>query len=100
MTGATGQVSEIEGLIMRELRSQIEAVLQDYRDEAANEERFVSEILTVLAMGSVARARMMAEMAQVVARHTTGLRSGSEDREFRKGIEDIARFDYESTYKQ
>lgn len=85
---------------MRELRSRIEALLQDYRDEAANEERFVSEVLTVLAMGSVARARMMAEMAQVVARHTAGLRSSMDDREFRKEIEDIARFDYESTYKQ
>ncbi len=52
---------------MRELRSRIEAVLQEYREEAAHEERLVSEILTVLAMGSVARARMMAELAQVVA---------------------------------
>lgn len=85
---------------MRELRSRIETVLQDYREEAANEERFISEILTVLAMGSVARARMMAEMAQVVARHTSGLRSATEDREFRKTIEDLAQFDYESSYKQ
>lgn len=85
---------------MRELRSRIEAMLQEYREEAANEERFVSEILTVLAMGSVARARMMAELAQVVARHTSGLRSAAEDREFRKSIEDLASFDYESTYKQ
>lgn len=85
---------------MRELRSRIETVLQEYRDEAANEERFVTEILTVLAMGSVARARMMAEMAQVVARHTAGTRTAAEDREFRKGIEDLAHFDYESTYKQ
>ncbi len=85
---------------MRELRSRIETVLQEYREEAANEERFVSEILTVLAMGSVARTRMMAEMAQVVARHTSGIRSATEDREFRKGIEDLARFDYEGTFKQ
>ena len=56
---------------MRELRSRIEAVLQNYREEAAHEERFVTEILTVLAMGSVARSRMLAEMAQVVARATT-----------------------------
>ena len=90
-----------EGLsIMRELRGRIEQVLQDYREEAANEERFVSEILTVLAAGSVARARMMAEMAQVVARYTAALRSGTDDREFRREIEDIADFDYESTYKQ
>ena len=85
---------------MRELRCRIETVLQEYREEAANEERFVSEILTVLAMGSVARTRMMAEMAQVVARHTSGIRSATEDREFRKGIEDLARFDYEGTFKQ
>lgn len=85
---------------MREIRNRIETVLQDYRDEAANEERFVTEILTVLAMGSVARARMMAEMAQVVARHTAGSRTAAEDREFRKGIEDLAGFDYEGTYKQ
>ncbi len=85
---------------MRELRSRIEAVLQDYKDEAAHEERFVAEVLTVLAMGSAARGRMLAEMAQVVARHTAGPRNSNDDREFRRGIEDLARFDYDNAYKQ
>jgi hypothetical protein len=85
---------------MRELRSRIEAVLQDYKTEAAHEERFVAEILTVLAMGSVARGRMLAEMAQVVARHTAGIRGTSDEREVRRSIEDLARFDYEGAYKQ
>ncbi|MFO7298351.1 MAG: hypothetical protein DIU57_007915 [Pseudomonadota bacterium] len=85
---------------MRELRGRIEQVLQDYREEAANEERFVTEILTILAAGSVARARMMAEIAQVVARYTAALRSSADERDFRREIEDIADFDYESTYKQ
>jgi hypothetical protein len=42
----------------------------------------------------------MAELAQVVARHSSGIRSAAEDREFRKSIEDLASFDYESSYKQ
>ena len=85
---------------MRELRSRIEAVLQDYKDEAAHEERFVVEVLTVLAMGSAARGRMLAEMAQVVARHAAGARGSNADREMRREIEDIARFDYDSACKQ
>ena len=84
---------------MRELRSRIEAVLQDYKEEAAHEERFITEILTVLAMGSAARGRMLTEMAQVVARHSATMRGG-DDRDIRRGIEEVARFDYEGSYKQ
>ncbi len=84
---------------MRELRSRIEAVLQDYKEEAAHEERFITEILTVLAMGSAARGRMLSEMAQVVARHSA-VRGSGDDRDMRRGIEDVARFDYEGSYKQ
>lgn len=85
---------------MHELRNRIETLLQDYRDEAASEERFVSEVLTVLAMGSVARARMVAEMAQIVARHSSSLRTASEEREFQNSIQDLVRADYETIYKQ
>lgn len=85
---------------MRELRNRIEMLLQEYRDEAANEERFVSEVLTVLAMGSVARARMVAEMAQIVARHSASLRSSAEEREYQNSIQDLVRADYDPVYKQ
>jgi hypothetical protein len=85
---------------MRELRNRIEMLLQEYRDEAANEERFVSEVLTVLAMGSVARARMIAEMAQIVARHSTSLRSPAEEREFQDRIQVFMPNDYDAVYRQ
>ena len=101
MRGRTRRsVHALLGDEMRDLRSRIEAVLQDYRDEAANEERFVSEVLTALAMGSVARGRMLAEMAQVVARHAAGSRSSGDEREVRRSIEELARFDYDTAYKQ
>lgn len=84
---------------MRELRSRIEGLLKDYRDEAASEERFVSEVLAVLAMGSVARGRMIAEMAQIVAKHTSGFRSPEED-EPRTTIGELVRAEFTTSYKQ
>ncbi len=85
---------------MRDLPNRIETLLQDYRDEASSEERFVSEILTVLAMGCVARARMVAEMAQIVARHSSSLRTSTEEREYQSSIQELVRTDYDPVYKQ
>lgn len=84
---------------MRELRNRIEMLLQEYRDEAATEERFVSEVLTILAMGSVARARMVAEVAQIVAQHGANQRAAGGKREFQSSIQDLVRADCDPVYR-
>lgn len=87
-----------------EMRAKIEAVLQAYREETATEEQLIREILMILAVGGVARRRMVAEMVQTVNRYApaaTGNGSDVEDEDLhRRGFDDIARFDFNGNFKQ
>jgi hypothetical protein len=85
------------------MRAKIEAVLQAYREETATEEQLIRELLMILAVGSVARRRMVAEMVQTANRFAppaADLADTDEDDLSRRGFEDIARFDFNGGFKQ
>ena len=79
------------------MRSELEAVLEAYRQEAALEEQLVQDILTVLAVTGAARKRTVQEISQVVSRHTVKV---AEDRDFRQGADEIARYDFHQPLRQ
>lgn len=86
------------------MRAKIEAVLQAYREETATEEQLIREILMIMAIGGVARRRMVAEMVQTVNRYAPATASDSsdaaDDELHLRGFEDIARFDFGTGFKQ
>jgi hypothetical protein len=79
------------------MRSELEAVLEAYRQDAASEEQLIQEILTVLAVTGAARKRTVQELSQVVNRHTL---KTAEDREFRQGVDEISRYDFQQPLRQ
>ena len=79
------------------MRSELEAVLEAYRQDAASEEQLIQEILTVLAVTGAARKRTIHEISQVVNRHTL---KSAEDREFRQGAEELSRYDFHQPLRQ
>jgi hypothetical protein len=79
------------------MRSELEAVLEAYRQDAASEEQLIQEILTVLAVTGAARKRTVQELSQVINRHTL---KTAEDREFRQGVEEISRYDFQQPMRQ
>ncbi|MFA5956420.1 hypothetical protein [Hyphomicrobium sp.] len=79
------------------MRPELEAVLEAYRQDAAIEEQLIQEILTVLAVTGAARKRTIQELSQVVNRHTM---KAAEDRDYRQGTDDLARFDFHQPLRQ
>ena len=79
------------------MRPELEAVLEAYRQDAALEEQLIQEILTVLAVTGAARKRTIQELSQVVNRHTM---KAAEERDYRQGAEDVARFDFHQPLRQ
>lgn len=79
------------------MRAELEAVLESYRQDAASEEQLIQEILTVLAVTGATRKRTIQELSQVINRHTI---KAAEDRDFRQGAEEIARYDFHQPLRQ
>jgi hypothetical protein len=79
------------------MRSELEAVLEAYRQDAALEDQLIQDILTVLAVTGAARKRTVQEISQVVNRHTVKL---AEERDFRQSADEIARYDFQQPIRQ
>ncbi len=79
------------------MRPELEAVLEAYRQDATLEEQLIQEILTVLAVTGAARKRTIQELSQVVSRHAMKV---AEDRDFRQGADELARFDFHQPLRQ